>query len=238
MMKELLKYTPFYPIHTGNYIRDIYFWKYLKKLPVEKFTKVLDAGCGSGLYAKQMAQKFPWITVIAIDKKKQDFQSEQLSNLFFREGDLLKLEDSNIYDFIYCIDVLEHIPNNVTVMENLYHALKDGGYFYLHMPYAYGENRIFPERFFEEFNKWADKDHIGEQYKLDEIKIILQKLGFEIIGAEYTFGSLGKFAWELDRITDNNLLIKIILAPLSKFLALLSTKIKHKAGNFLVLAKK
>jgi 2-polyprenyl-3-methyl-5-hydroxy-6-metoxy-1,4-benzoquinol methylase len=238
LAKSILKHTPFYPVHIGNYIRNFYFLKYLEKLPVEKFTKVLDAGCGSGLYAEQMAQKFPWITVIAVDVKKQDFQFGQLSNLLFREGDLLKLEDSNSYDFIYCVDVLEHIPNNVTVMENFYHALKDGGYLYLHMPYVIGEKRIFPERFFEEFNRWADKDHIGKQYKLDEIKLVLQKLGFEIIGAEYTIGFLGKLAWELDRITDRNLSIKVIMAPLSKSLALISTKITHRAGNFLVIAKK
>ncbi len=236
--ENLLKHTPFYPVHIGNYIRDLYFWKYLKKLPVDKFIKVLDAGCGNGQYAKKMAQKFPWITVIAMDAKTQDFQGDHSANLFFREANLLKLEDNHIYDFIYCIDVLEHISNNTRVMEHFYRALKEGGYLYIHMPYAIGEIRIFPDKFFAKFNDWADKEHVGEQYTLDEIKSILQKLGFEIMGAEHTFGFLGKFAWELDRISDEKIILKIILMPLLKFLGLLSVNIPHRTGHILVMAKK
>lgn len=236
--KSLLKHTPFYPVHIGNYIRNLYFWKYLKRLPVEKFTKVLDAGCGKGQYAKKMAQSFPWITMIAMDAKIQNFQGDYSSNLFFREGDLLKLEDNHTYDLIYCIDVLEHIPNNTKIMEHFYQALKDGGYLYLHMPYDIGEKCIFPDRFFAEFNARADKEHIGEQYTLDEIKFILQKIGFEIMRAEYTFGLLGNFAWELDRISDEKIILKIILMPLLKFLGIISVKITHRTGNILVIARK
>lgn len=236
--ENLLKHIPFYPVHIGAYIRNLYFRKYLKKLPVEKFTKVLDAGCGKGNHAKKMAQSFPWITVIAMDAKIQNFQGDYPSNFFFREDDLQELKDNHTYDFIYCIDVLEHIPDNTRVAGHFYQALKDGGYLYLHMPYDIGKKCIFPNKFFVEFNAWADKEHIGEQYTLDEIKFILQKIGFEIIRAEYTFGLLGNFAWELDRISDEKIILKIILMPLLRFMGIISVNITHRKGNILVMARK
>jgi len=207
-------------------------------LPVDRFTKVLDAGCGRGQYSRKMAQTFPWIEVIAMDIKMRDLQGDHSPNLFFKQGNLLKLEDKYTYDFIYCIDVLEHIPNNVKVMQNFYEALKYGGYLYLHMPCDIGKECIFPDQFLAEFNRLASKEHIGEQYPLNEIKSILQKIGFKIIEVEYTFGFPGELAWELDRITDRKIALKVLLMPLTKLLGQIAVMSKLKRGNVLVLAKK
>ncbi|KAF5434013.1 2-polyprenyl-3-methyl-5-hydroxy-6-metoxy-1,4-benzoquinol methylase [Candidatus Methanophagaceae archaeon] len=236
--KNLLVHTPYYPVHIGNYIRSLYFQKYLGQLPVEKVTNVLDAGCGGGQYAIKMAKRFPWIVIIAMDIKVQKFQSNCPSNFFFRQGNLLELKDKDTYDFVYCIDVLEHIPNNTQVIERFYQALKNGGYLYLHMPYDIGKKRIFPDKFFAEFNTWAEEEHIGGQYTLDEMKSILHKIGFEIIAAENTFGFMGELAWELDRVTDKRIALKIFLMPLLKLLGQVSVNIKHTSGNILVLARK
>lgn len=236
--KNLLKHTPFYPIHIGNYIRSLYFQKYLRQLPVEKVTKVLDACCGGGRYALKRAKRFPWIVIIAMDIKAQDFQSSCPPNFFFRQGNLLELKDKDTYDFVYCIDVLEHVPNNTKVIEHFYRALKNGGYLYLHMPYDIRKKRIFPDKFFVEFNAWTEEEHVGGQYTLDEIKFILQKIGFEIIEAEHTFGFLGELAWELDRVTDKRSALKVILMPLLRLLGKVSVGIKHISGNILVLARK
>jgi len=235
--KNLLKHTPFYPIHIGNYIRSLYFWKYLKKLPIKNFIKVLDAGCGKGQYAIKMAQNFPWIEVTAMDIKMQYFQNNRPHNVVFRQGNLLELKDNNAYDFIYCIDVLEHVPNNIKVLQNFYQTLKSCGYLYLHVPYDIGKKRIFSDIFFNEFNEWSKHQHIGKQYTLSEMTFNLQKIGFKVVNAEQTFGSLGELAWELDRITDKRIMLKAFIMPLLKALGQLSVRVKHKAGNILVLAQ-
>jgi len=67
--KNLLKHTSFYPIHIGYYTRNLYFWKYIKKLPVKNFAYVLDAGCGRGEYAKKLAIKYPHLKISAYDIK-------------------------------------------------------------------------------------------------------------------------------------------------------------------------
>jgi len=68
--KKLLRYTPFYPQHIGAYIRDMYFWKYTKKLAIKNFSYILDAGCGGGEYARKIALKYPYLKINAYDIEK------------------------------------------------------------------------------------------------------------------------------------------------------------------------
>lgn len=238
IIKILIEHTPFRLPHIGNYIRGLYFWRSVKKLPVKKFEKVLDAGCGNGQYARKMARRFPWIQVIGVDVKPQDFKGSNLSNLSFVQTDLQGSKDQDTYDFIYCIDVLEHIPRNKEVMLNFFRALKKEGYFYLHVPYDVGRKRFFPDKYFAEFDKWKDDEHKGKEYSLDQMKSIIKGIGFKIVKAEHTFGPTGLFAWELDRITDGNIVLKAALMPVLIFLGQLSVRIKHKSGNILLLAQK
>lgn len=234
---NLLKITPFYPRHIGDYTRNLYFWKCIKKLPVKKFSCVLDAGCGRGGYAKKIAIKYPHLKIDAYDIKKHESWNGKPRNVNFKQSDLLKLEDENYYDFCLSIDVLEHIPENRKVLENIYKALKIAGYFYLHTP-TKDEKRIFPEGFFREFDNWAKEEYIGKMYKFEGLKDVMSSIGFEIIEVRETFSFFGSFAWEIDRITDKYVFLKIVLMPLLKFFAHLDVKFSRKGSGILILAMK
>jgi len=158
-------------------------------------------------------------------------------NVNFKQTDLLKLEAENCYDFCLSIDVLEHIPGNIRVLKNIYKALKSNGFFYLHMPSRI-QKRIFPEKFFREFEDWRREEHIGEMYKLEELVGIVTSIGFDVIEARKTFGFWGKFGWEVDRITDKLLFLKIILMPLLKFLSHLDVKFSRYGNGILILSRK
>ncbi len=141
------------------------------------------------------------------------------NNVQFKQQDLTQLSEENYYDFCLCIDVLEHIPGNRLVLEKIFTSLKSGGYSYLHMPNDKHNRRIFPKKFFKEFEKWAEGEHVGEWYTLEEMKNIFKSTGFVIIEAHNTFGFWGKLAWELDRITDGKIALKVLLMPLLKLWA-------------------
>ena len=237
-LKALLNLTPFGVTHIGGYIRSLYFWRSMRKLSIREVANVLDAGCGGGKYAKEIARRFPRMKVVAMDKNLQCLEEEHTSNISFMQRDLLDLDDIDKYDFIYCIDVLEHIPDNLKVLKNFYRALKKNGYLYAHIPYDVNKKRIFPERFFVKFNEWKNKEHIGKQYSLYELMSILEKMGFEIVEAKHTFGSLGQLAWELDRMTDDKIILKIMSMPLLKFFAQIAVRCNHKSGSTLVMGKK
>lgn len=236
-IKYLLKFTPFYPYHIGGYVRNLYFWKYVQKLPLENFSYVLDAGCGNGEYARKIVKKYPYLKIDACDIKKHNSWNTYHRNINFQQLDLLEIKKENYYDFCYSIEVLEHIPNNRKVLENIYKSLKTGGYFYVHTP-SKNDKRIFPEKFFKEFDNWAEEEHIGEMYDLKELKEIINSVGFKIIKTRETFGFLGSFVWEIDRITDRYIFLKIILMPLLKLFAYFDIIFSRKGRGILILVKK
>jgi SAM-dependent methyltransferase len=231
-------YSLFYPVHIGSYIRERYFWKYLKKLPAEEFHFVLDAGCGSGYHAIKYAQKFHYVTVTGWDIREIIPSGDQPYNFIFVQNDLHNMLTVEYYDFAYSIDVIEHIPDNIQVMERIYICLKTGGFFYLHIP-SREQKRIFPDKYFNRYLDELKNEHIGEQYTLDEVTVVLSALGFQIIWERYTFGFCGELAWEIDRITDNRPLLKRFLTPLLKCLALIDVYWPLPNGNgILVIMQK
>lgn len=220
IIKYCIRYTPFQPVHIEGYLRRKYFFKYMRRLPVLSFQEVLDAGCGSGEYTFRLARAYPHLKITGYDIKESASWNNLQKNVRFQCQDLLQLSEKNHYDLCLCIDVLEHIPVNRKVMENIYRALKLGGYFYLHIPRPEEyDKRMFPKRFYKEFDNWADKGHIGERYTLKEIQNILKSIGFNIINVHCTFNFWGRLAWELDRITDKMIILKVFLMPLLKIFA-------------------
>ena len=176
-------------IHLGQYIRMLYFKREIKSL---QFTTVLDAGCGRGLYTFYLAKRYPQARIDACDLnenlinscKKLQQTSRRFSNIRFYTMDLCRLEVKEPYDFIYSIDVLEHIRDNKNVMKTIYCSLTNGGIFYVHMP-GKVQKRIFPERCFRDFNLWVKREHIEEKYNLEELKQLMQEIGFKIIKSKY-----------------------------------------------------
>jgi 2-polyprenyl-3-methyl-5-hydroxy-6-metoxy-1,4-benzoquinol methylase len=223
--------------HMGGYIRGMYLMRQVRSLPVVRFREVLDAGCGDGRYAFDLAGKFPHLHVTGIDIQLPGNESPH-GNPILVQGDLTELADRNIYDLIYCVDVLEHIPDNVRVVTNLYKALKAGGYLCLHMPNKREEKSIFPIRFLKDFQAWKEREHTGEVYTMDELRTLIEASGFEVLAARHTFGTLGQFVWELDRITDRALVLKAIAMPFLKVLAHLAVLLPAKRGDLFLTAQK
>jgi 2-polyprenyl-3-methyl-5-hydroxy-6-metoxy-1,4-benzoquinol methylase len=239
LLRKLIKSSPFSVRHIGNYIRELWFFRIIQSLPLETFTSVLDAGCGGAQYSLKMAILHPHIDVTAIDIETPGLTSGIPPNFCFRRRDILDLDESTVFDFIYSLDVLEHIPHNETAIEKLVASLKPGGYLYVHMPGKDSSSRfIFPTQWFTDFQSWAKKEHIGETYSLSEIVALLTRRDLSIVQATHTFAPVGQLAWELDRLTDRRLLLKIVIMPLLKMFSLLNMKCAASNGDFFVLARK
>lgn len=238
LIKKILRRTPFYSVHLGQYLRKKYFFKSLSVLPVESFQHVLDAGCGSGSYALKLAKAYHYLQIEGKDIKKFETWNKLPRNVEFQQQDLRQMSEKNHYDFCLSIDVLEHILGNHQVLKNIYRSLKPKGYFYLHMP-SRDQRRILPKKLFKESERRLQKEHIGQMYSLKEIKEVLKSIGFKIIKAHHTFGFWGELAWEIDRITDKKRFIKIILMPLLKLFAQFDYWLPKTSGNgVLVISRK
>ncbi|HEC65390.1 MAG TPA: class I SAM-dependent methyltransferase [bacterium] len=126
--------------------------------------------------------------VTGLDAKEFVSWSKLARNVHFIQQDLIQLSEENHYDFSLCIDVLEHIPGNKLVLEKIYRSLEPGGYFCRHMPDDKYSRRIFSKKFFKEFEKWVEDEHIGPQYTFKEMKNVFRSTEFAIIQAHNTFG--------------------------------------------------
>ena len=225
--------------HIGDYVRTIHFLKNLSALPVTSFQRVLDAGCGDGHHSFLVAKRFPHIHVTGMDIDLRDSKmSAAAPNVVLVRDDLLNLKDRARYDFVFSIDVMEHIPDNQAVLRNIFDALKPGGFFYLHLPNKNQGKNILPAKFLRHFHKWAEKEHVGKQYTIDQAATVLVQTGFTVMDAKFTFGRLGRLAWELDRATDRALLIKAMVMPFLKVLARASTLVNCPQGDLMLLARK
>jgi SAM-dependent methyltransferase len=237
LMEGFVHRTPLRPVHMGHYLRSRYFWREVAELPVLDFESVLDAGCGAGHYALEFARRYPHLTVVGYDLEA-DFTQQRAPHLRLEHRNLLLINDEETYDFVYSIDVLEHIPDNRRVITNIHRALKPGGYFYLHMPHDYPGKRILPERLFQDFERWARSEHIGRQYDLEEACRLLRREGFDILRSRHTFGFLGELAWELDKLAGAHVYLRLLTAPLLRAMGRLAVRMPASSGNVLVVARR
>jgi len=160
--------------------------------------KLLDAGCGFGQYDRFMLQTFSQVSIKAVDVKKDYladcrhyFASEIDKNrITFEQADLLNFEESTVFDMAICVDVLEHITEDVQVMKNIRQSLKADGYFIMHSP------SIFSEEDAGEDESFVD-EHARTGYSKSDIREKLQQAGLTPVEVAYTYGNKGHFAWKL-----------------------------------------
>lgn len=160
--------------------------------------KMLDAGSGFGQYDRFLLKEFPNIQVHSIDLK-EDYLEDNRE--FFRDdikedririyrGDLLDFATDVKFDFILCIDVLEHIEEDVKVMRNLSACLRKGGYFLMHSPSHYSQEDANEDESFVDEHARAGYSKEEIDKKLMESDLLPEKI-------HYTYGYWGHKAWIL-----------------------------------------
>jgi 2-polyprenyl-6-hydroxyphenyl methylase/3-demethylubiquinone-9 3-methyltransferase len=95
--------------------------------------KVLDVGCGGGLLAEGMARRGAQVTGIDLAP-----DSLQVARLHALEGDIdvdyrqvaaetLAGTDAGRFDLVTCLEMLEHVPDPVSIVRSLASLVRPGG---------------------------------------------------------------------------------------------------------------
>jgi len=159
---------------------------------------MLDAGCGFGQYDRFLLSEFNHVTIDSVDVKKDYLRENETyfrdevekGHIRFYYADLLQFETDRTFDMAICIDVLEHIEEDVQVMTNISKHLKEGGYFLMHSPSHYSEE-----------DGDEDDSFVGEHarpgYSKEDISDKLKKAGLKPEKVHYTYGFWGHKAWVL-----------------------------------------
>lgn len=225
--------------------REIKEWE--KTAP--KNAKILDAGFGFGQHTYYLASKSKAYDILGIDVKDEQvedcngfFKEINYSNVRFEVGDLTKFRNENTYDLIVCVDVMEHIEEDVKVFENYQHSLKEGGMLLISTPSDQGGSDVHDD----DEESFID-EHVRDGYNIDEIQEKLRSVGFTKIDASYGYGTPGKISWRLSMkypMTMLNIskLFFIILPfyylltyPISFVLNYIDTHSSHKTGTGLIV---
>ncbi len=107
----------------------------LGDLVISKNSKILDAGCGSGILGTYLARKYPHSTVLGCDFSKDRIEQDReayndISNISFDIQDLKNLTyDDNSFDVIVSRYVVEHHNTEGVkeILSELYRILRPGG---------------------------------------------------------------------------------------------------------------
>lgn len=209
----------------GQYARADIFKKIIKKLPLHKFEKVLDLGCGQGEYSFMLAGAIPDLNIVALDLEPQRIKKIQtiakikgMSNLRTHSGKAETLKEENSFDLIYSVDVFEHIEEEQMPFREAFDLLKSGGYLIVKMPSKI-QNTVLPERFFVDHKKWLKDEHIGQLYMLEDLKKRMLKEGFEVIYSNDSDGLISRLSWELSYLLKKqHALLNLIFLPLLKLM--------------------
>jgi ubiquinone/menaquinone biosynthesis C-methylase UbiE len=138
----------------GNY--GNYFFKYVLPSIIEigGIKRILDAGCGTGNIALDMARLLPEAKIVAIDLAEKSIEiatqraaKEDLKNIEFRKANLLEFDPTlGIFDFIYCQGVIHNLTDPLLGLRNLNRYLKPSGYAYIWLYSCLGRTRILEIR--------------------------------------------------------------------------------------------
>jgi SAM-dependent methyltransferase len=100
--------------------------------------RVLSIGSGGGLHEAFLARTRPDLDVTGVDLRAP-WVSTDLPNLRFLTGDLLDASFRRSLppaDFVYSIECLEHIEDDLTVARAMADLVLPGGALYLQLPFA------------------------------------------------------------------------------------------------------
>ena len=192
----------FYKILDVMFLRSWYVRRELRNLRSQfgkKEISVYDAGSGYGQYSYFMSKNLSPCRIYSVDVKeewindcRQFFESRKINNVSFGVEDLTNMTHQNKYDLIVCVDVMEHIENDVKVFQNFYNALKDGGFVLINSPSIFGGSDVHDD---------GEESFIGEHardgYSKVDIESKLNPIGFKTFQSKYTYGFWGDKAWRL-----------------------------------------
>ena len=221
----------------------------LKKLNSGAVKQILDAGSGFGQYSFWMSKKFSQAEILAVDVKEEQvadcnafFNRIGKSQVKFEVGDLVTFVQPEKFDLVLCVDVMEHIEEDVQVLTNYCNSLKTGGMLLISTPSNMGGSDVHDDgetSFIEE--------HVRDGYGIDEIEEKCKRAGFSKVDARYSYGAPGKISWKLSMKYPMLMLNKskaffiilpiyyLVTMPFSLLLNVFDVKGSHTTGTGLIV---
>lgn len=189
----------FYKLLDLLLLRTWHIHRELKRWPLfNKPFVMLDAGSGFGQYSYYIATRNKQCTIDAVDVKEDQiadctafFKKCGINNVHFSVADLTKPHAENKYDLVLCVDVMEHILEDVEVFTHFHRSMKSGAMLLISTPSDQGGSNA------DEHGESFIGEHVRDGYPVGEMREKLNKAGFNKVEILYSYGAPGKIAWKL-----------------------------------------
>jgi SAM-dependent methyltransferase len=150
----------------------------VESLPKSGDLRMLDAGCGTGQMTK-LLERYGEAVGLEIAPEAIEFARKRgvksivkgsISNPPFAAGS---------FDLVLSLDVIEHVDNDVHILESLYEIVKPGGHLIVTVPA------------FESL--WSEHDEINQhkrRYRIPRLRRMMENAGFDISRITYCNSTL------------------------------------------------
>lgn len=221
--------------------------QWMRSAPVN--ANILDAGAGFGQYTFWLHRHNPNWNILSVDVKEEQvadcnqfFQKIGATNVLFKVDDLTKYVKPDAYDLVVCVDVMEHILEDVQVFKNYITSMKPGAMLLISTPSDQGGSDVH-----EDSDSSFIEEHVRDGYNIKEIEEKLRGAGFSKVIARYQYGTPGKISWRLSmkypiQMLGVTKLFFIILPfyyliayPISYLLNWMDVSLSHKTGTGLIV---
>ncbi len=194
--------------------------------------RVLDVGCGIGDLAFLLTARGANVVGVELDAKKvasaKDIaQRWGFNKLHFLTGDVTQLDQMNLgqFDAIFCLALLEHIEDDVTLLAQMQSLLKADGLFLMEVPSARRKTIPAIE---------AADGHMRPGYICEDVPQLLSRAGLRL-QAKRTMDPCGLiYYWcVIARLLPNPKVqrwIFVTIAPLFIALIRLTSHLIHRVG--------
>lgn len=221
-------------------------WHYLRKLlrdnvPARSVGSILEVGSGDGTFVVLLSRLYPRAQVAGCDINSTEIAAcRQIlgkhPRLRFSVDDALTLQSDGFkYDLIVCLDVLEHIGDDVAALKRMHDSIVPGGKLLLHVPAnAYRELNGEYRFAFGDAVHMVHGEHARQGYAPQELAEKLASAGFQVVHLRPCHGYASVLAQHIDAAFSRRSFLRflrIVALPVYDLLTLIDMQLPSAHGN-------
>ncbi len=167
-------------------------WRWLRRHLRTGRLRTLDAGCGSGAFTLFAANAGNDAVGISFDARNNEVARERarilgLNAVRFIDADLRELDrltpELEPFDQIICLETIEHIRDDATLLSNLTRLLRPNGTLLLTTPF-----RDYRRMVGDEIEASETGGHVRWGYTHQEMERLFAESGLRVVSSEYVNG--------------------------------------------------
>lgn len=222
--------------YVGKRMKFHYLSELLQELNL-KVNAALEVGCSDGLFTHLLRRKFPSASITGVDIDEENIAELKAffhddAKIHFVCNDIVQTSESNKYDLIFALDVLEHIVEDDVAITKMYDALRPGGTLIVHVP-----NKSY-QTIDGKIHDVADEDawkinpgHVRQGYSPAALADKLQKAGFTVNRCFTSQGWWADVAHRSYQKFEKPAFLRLGSIPITDVCSFLDRKLPRSFGN-------